>query len=79
MLGSKIVGVNDLGIEAVLERLRLVVPHANESRFKKFSGFYLHLPGLLYGLGITDNPDKVTFKVQKGEDEIEIELINMDQ
>ncbi|MEM7104755.1 MAG: hypothetical protein AAF502_16580 [Bacteroidota bacterium] len=57
-LGSKILAINGVTIQEVCEKLRRIVPHANESRFKKFSPNYLHLPGALFGLGITASPNK---------------------
>ena len=63
-LGAKIISVDGVPIANVVKRLKVVVPHANESRFKKFSPYYLHLPGLLYGLGITQNPKQATLTLQ---------------
>ena len=62
-LGGKIMAVEGMPIEEVMQKLRTVVPHANQSRFLKFSPFYLHLPGLLYGLGISDSRRKATFTI----------------
>ena len=56
-LGAKIIAVNDMPISEVCNQLKTIVPHANESRFKKFSPYYLHLPGALFGLDITDSPE----------------------
>ena len=63
ILGHKITAIDNTPIDEALRQLRSVVPHANESRFKKFSPYYLHLPGLLYGLGISDDPNQVCLKV----------------
>ncbi|MEM9303984.1 MAG: hypothetical protein AAGE01_17850, partial [Pseudomonadota bacterium] len=38
-------------------------PHATESRFRRWAPAYLHLPGLLFGLGLSDHPDQVTLTV----------------
>ena len=76
-LGHRISAVNGLPIEEVLERLRTVVPHANESRFKKFSGYYLHLPGLLYGLGITEHPDTARFSFANGDQQLDLTLVDL--
>lgn len=63
LLGGKITAVNEIPIQEVLQKLKPLVPHANVERFKKFSPYYLHLPGLLYGLGISQQADKATFSV----------------
>ena len=75
ILGHRITKVNGIDIELVLSKLKTVVPHANESRFKKFSGSYLHLPGLLYGLGITQDPKQAEFTFSNGKISFE-EVIN---
>lgn len=63
-LGAKILKVDDTLIQTAIEKLRPVVPHANESRFKKFSPYYLHLPGVLYGLGISKSPKAATLLLE---------------
>ncbi len=64
-IGSKIVAVDGMPLNDVMERLKMVIPQANIYRFQKFVGSYLHLPGLLYGLGITNDPNEATFSFQK--------------
>ncbi len=56
LLGGRLEAINNRPIADVLDALRTVLPHGNDSRFKKFAYAYLRMPGLLYGLGITDNP-----------------------
>ena len=65
ILGSKLVKVNGIDISLVLTKLRAVVPHGNDSRFKKYAYSYLRLPGLLYALGITTNSAQSTFSFLK--------------
>ena len=77
ILGYKIEKVNGKEIGEVLEELRPVVPHANDSRFRKFAGSYLHLPGLLYGLGITESPKSTMITFSNGDDVVEIEFSNL--
>ena len=61
LLGAKLSAINDVTIDEVLEQLEEVIPHGNHSRFKKFAYSYLRMPGLLYGLGITDDPSEAQF------------------
>lgn len=63
-LGSRIVSIDNIPIKKVVERLREVVPFANERRFKKFSPYYLHLPGSLYGLGVIEQSKEATFLLE---------------
>ena len=77
ILGSKIIEIDGQSIVNVLDKLRTVVPHANESRFKKFSSRYLRLPGLLFGLGITKNPTKALFTFLKNNEQFNSELVDM--
>lgn len=64
VLGSKLIGIEGMEIELVFRKLREIIPHANESRFLKFAPYYLHLPGLLYGLGISKDSEEVTFNFE---------------
>ena len=77
ILGAKVEKVDGMPIETVLDKLRIVLPHANASRFKKFAGSYLHLPGLLYGLGITENPGRAVFTFNRDGLSFEKELLDM--
>jgi len=77
VLGHRVTMVNGMGIDQVLFKLRKVVPHANDSRFKKFVGSYLHLPGLLYGLEITENPHSALFTFPNGKKSFDLEILSM--
>ncbi|HAS38945.1 MAG TPA: hypothetical protein DCS93_00630 [Microscillaceae bacterium] len=65
-LGKKLVAIDGVSIETVLKKLEKVIPHGNRSRFKKFAYAYLRMPGLLFGLGITQSPQKATFTFAQG-------------
>ncbi len=65
LLGHKIISINGTDIKEVFEKIKLVIPHTNSSRIKKYIGSYLHLPGLLYGLGISDKSDEAKFTLEK--------------
>ena len=77
ILGAKIVRVNGLPISEVLAKLRYVVPNANDNRFKKYVGSYIHLPGLLYGLEITDEHNKALITFSKGGAPFQVTLEDM--
>ncbi len=77
-LGYRIDKIDAVPVEKVLAELRNVVPHANQSRFHKFVGAYLHLPGLLYGLGISNSPVKTTFSLVDGRgNDFSLEMYDM--
>ena len=78
VLGARLLSIEGMEIEEVLEKLRTVIPHANESRVLKFAPYYLHLPGLLYGLGISSSADvmKLKFENSAGKS-FELELKNL--
>ena len=61
-LGGKILSIDGNPLNKVLEKLKQVVPHSTKDRFKKFSPYYLHLPGLLYGLGMAQQKDQIKLK-----------------
>ena len=65
-LGYRIDTIDGVDIESVLNKLKTVLPHANDSRFKKFMGAYMHLPGLLFSLGISENASQATFTLSNG-------------
>ncbi len=77
ILGHKIISINGTGINLIIEQIKQVIPHTNSSRIKKFIGSYLHLPGLLFGLGISDSPDVAMFSFEKDGIQIERTLKNL--
>lgn len=77
VLGHKVEAIDGVKIDYVLEKLRGIVPHANESRFKKFAGSYLHLPGLLYGLGISKNPEGAVITFSRKDAQFDMEIFKM--
>ena len=77
ILGKKITAVNGTNIDEVFRKLKTVLPHANESRFQKFVGYYLHLPGVLYGLGISEDPKKAILTFSDGVESFDLAIENM--
>ena len=77
-LGARLISIEGIAIEEVLQKLKTVIPHANESRVLKFAPYYLHLPGLLYGLGISSSAEvmKLKFENSTGKS-FELELKNL--
>ena len=79
-LGAKIIEIDGVPIAAVVDRLKTVVPHANESRFKKFSPYYLHLPGLLYGLGIAKGPGQAVLTLETdGGETLAVKMVHLEE
>lgn len=69
-LGTQIVAVGGVPVSHVLDRLRTVVPHSTESRFRRWARSYLHLPGLVFALGLSDSPDATTLTLRAGDGRI---------
>ncbi|NNF57806.1 MAG: hypothetical protein HKN04_06150 [Rhodothermaceae bacterium] len=69
LLGGKILAVNDHPIESVMDRLRPYVPHGVDARFRRWAPSYLHLPGLLYALGLADSAEtaRLTVRLRNGQ------------
>ena len=63
-LGAQILAIGDVPIDQALGALRTVIPHSTESRFRRWLRAYLHLPGLLYGLGLSDTPAATTLTLR---------------
>ena len=64
-LGSRLETINNVPIEEVLKELRTILPHGNDSRFKKYAFDYIRMPGLLYALGITKSPKEAILQFSK--------------
>lgn len=77
ILGGRLKAINGQDIDVVLNKLKEVVPHANDSRFKKYAFAYLRMPGLLFGLGITETPNEAEFMVSINGEDIQITFKNM--
>ncbi|MDC8003668.1 hypothetical protein POV27_06365 [Aureisphaera galaxeae] len=77
LLGSRLEAINDVPIDEVLDKIRTVLPHGNDSRFKKFAYAYLRMPGLLYGLGITNDADRASFTLSKNNKTVNAVFENM--
>lgn len=58
---KKILKVNDVAIEQVMEKLYTIIPHENEAQLKLNAPFFLKDPEILYGLKII--PDKTSMKL----------------
>lgn len=71
ILGHQLVSINGKSVESIIEKMREVIPHSNVSRIKKYIGSYLHLPGLLFGLGISKSADETKYIFNKSGIQIE--------
>ncbi|MEM8964519.1 MAG: hypothetical protein AAGD38_23735, partial [Acidobacteriota bacterium] len=69
LLGAEIVAVGGVPIADALSRLRGVVPHSTENRFRRWVRSYLHLPGLVHVLGLSESADAIelTLRLRSGE------------
>ncbi|NNE07252.1 MAG: hypothetical protein HKN20_01695 [Gemmatimonadetes bacterium] len=70
LLGAKILAVGGASIESALDRLRAFVPHSNESRFRRWAHSYLHLPGLMHALGLSDSPSSIDLTLRTIDGEV---------
>lgn len=59
ILGAKITHIDGTPIGEVLTKLKTTIPAANPSGIERNIFRYLNVPGLLYGLGISEHKDQV--------------------
>jgi len=78
ILGGHLKSINGVQIDDVLNKIREVLPHGNDSRFKKFAYAYLRMPGLLFGLGITESPGQANFMFSLNGEDTTIVFKNME-
>lgn len=73
LLGAEILAVGGVSIKEAFSRLRSVVPHSTDARFRRWVRSYLHLPGLLHALGLSDSPESVnlTLRLTDGSERVE--------
>ncbi len=64
LLGGRLLTIDEMPVEAAVQRLRAVVPHSNESGFLAAMPGYLRLPALLHALGIAREPGKIELAVR---------------
>lgn len=70
LLFKKIIAIEDMNIEAVLEELRSIISFENQYFFKAQSMKYLQIVEVLYGLLIVDDMNKIKITLEDGEYEI---------
>lgn len=70
LLFKKVIAIEDINIEDVLEELRSIISFENEYFFKAQSMKYLQVVEVLYGLLIVDNMNKIKITLEDGEHEI---------
>lgn len=75
LVGRKVVRLGNATPEAVLAKLRAVVPHDSESGLRAFSPFYLLIPELLTHYGFAEGREQVPLAL--AEDQGQIEELNL--
>lgn len=65
MMFSQVIKVNSVDIDEVMEQLRTLISHENESWVLAMLPNYLQAPVYMYGLGILENEDETVFTVQR--------------
>jgi len=81
-LGSKIIAFDNTKIEEVFGKLKMVVPHSNETGYKSDLAPYLRYSKLLHTLGISQNDSSVTLHLEKanGEtDSLTLDAVNRNE
>ena len=64
-VGSRVVRLGNLPIEAALEALRPVVPWENEQYFRSAVPYYLSCPEVLHASGVIENLEKAPLVIEK--------------
>ncbi|ELC8441140.1 peptidase S41 [Clostridium perfringens] len=70
MLFKKVVAIEDMKIEEVLEELSNIISFENEYFFKAQSMKYIQIAEVLYGLLIVDDMDKIKITLEDGDYEV---------
>jgi tetratricopeptide (TPR) repeat protein len=65
VLGAKIISLGNMSARDAFLRVSETVARDNEMTLKDRVPYYLAIPELLFGLGITDNPQKASMVVEK--------------
>lgn len=76
LLFKKVLSIEDMRIEKVLDELSTIISFENEYFFKAQSMKYLQIVEVLYGLLIVDNMEKIKITLEDGEYEILTEFID---
>ncbi len=64
-IGAKLVSIEDIPIEAIIEKISLLIPAENEYSIKNFIPKYLKVVDILDGLKITKNSNTIKLGLQK--------------
>lgn len=70
LLFKKVIAIEGMKIEEVLEELSNIISFENEYFFKAQSMKYLQISEVLYGLFIVDNMDKIKITLEDGDHEV---------
>jgi len=65
MIGAKIISVDGMEINEVIQKIGTVVPHENEAGVKSYFPLFFPRPMMLKYLGIISSTDKVTLVLEK--------------
>jgi len=77
VVGKKLIRINQVGIEKVIDRLEAVIPHENEAQIKGQVPWLLGCSEILDALDIVDGPDSVKMEFE-GVGEILLRPVHFD-
>ena len=78
MLFSQVLKINGVAIDEVLEQLKSLISHENESWVSAMLPNYLQSPVYMFGLGILQNETETAFTVQKDGKDQEITVSTLE-
>jgi hypothetical protein len=64
-LSMRLVSVDEVPIDRVIERLATVIPHRNRAQLLARYPDYLVAPGILYHLGIAQSPERIHYRFRE--------------
>ena len=65
-VGGKVVRIGNTPVDQALAAVAPLIPADNEMAVKERAPLYLESPEILHALRLVDDPDRVTFHIQKG-------------
>jgi hypothetical protein len=64
-LGSQVMQIEDVPVAEALNAVSAVIPHDNQEQLFEQAPAFLVIPKVLHGLGVTRDPDRLTFALRR--------------